>query len=149
MKFTFKHFQSLYPNDDVCLEKIFQIRYGHLEFCPECAAQTTFHRVKKRKCYECKQCGFQLYPTAGTVFEKTRTNLTKWFHAMYLMTSTRNGVSAKEIERHLGVTYKCAWRMAHQLRKLMAGKGDQPLFGKVQVDEAYYGGYRKGKSGRR
>ena len=57
---------------------------------------------------------------AGTIFHKSRTPLTKWFLAMYLMTSTRSGVAAKELERGLGVTYKCAWRMAHELRKLMA-----------------------------
>lgn len=148
MKFTYKDFLAKYPNDDICLEKIFQLRYGNMKFCPECAAETTFYRVKRRRCYECKHCGYQVFPTAGTVFEKTRTNLTKWFHAMYLMTSSKNGVSAKEIERHLGVTYKCAWRMAHQLRILMGEQSIEKLAGNVQIDEAFLGGYRRGKNGR-
>lgn len=148
MKFTFKQFQEKYPNDDVCLDKIFQTRYSNMKFCPECAAETAFYRVKRRKCYECKHCGYQVFPMAGTIFENTKTPLTKWFHAMYLMTATRNGVSGKEIERHLGVTYKCAWRMGHQLRKLMAQTDSPMLFGEVQIDEAYLGGYRRGKSGR-
>lgn len=119
-----------------------------MKFCPECAAETIFYRVKKRKCYECKHCGYQVFPMAGTIFENTKTPLTKWFHAAYLMTATRNGVSAKEIERHLGVTYKCAWRMGHQLRKLLAITDGTLLSGDVQVDEAYIGGYRKGPGGR-
>lgn len=148
MKFTYNKFKEQYSTDDICLERLFQIRFGHVKFCTSCGAETTFHRVKKRRCYECKHCGYQVYPTAGTVFEKTRTSLTKWFHAMYLMTSTRNGVSAKEIERHLGVTYKCAWRMAHQLRIMLAGNSDPLLSGKVQVDEAFMGGHYSGKRGR-
>lgn len=148
MKFTFNKFQKSYPTDDVCLERLFQLRHGHMKFCTCCGAETTFHRVKKRRCYECKHCGFQVYPTAGTVFENTRTPLTDWFHAMYMMTSTRNGVSAKEIERTLGVTYKCAWRMAHQLRKLLAQDAQPLLAGKVQVDEAFMGGHYSGKRGR-
>lgn len=148
MKFTFQDFQKRYPNDDICLDKLFQMRYGNQAFCPDCAAETKFYRVKKRKCYECKHCGYQLFPMAGTIFENTKTNLTKWFHAMYLMTSTRNGVSAKEIERHLGVTYKCAWRIGHQLRKLLGLNTKGKLSGDVQVDEAFLGGYRKGSSGR-
>lgn len=148
MKFTFQQFQEKYPTEEACLDKIFQMRFGEVKFCTECAAETTFYRVKKRKCYECKHCGYQLFPMAGTIFENTKTPLTKWFHAMYLMTSTRNGVSAKEIERHLGVTYKCAWRMGHQLRKLLGLVETPILSGQVQVDEAYIGGYRAGKSGR-
>jgi hypothetical protein len=87
------------------------------------------------------------YPAAGTIFHKSRTNLTKWFFAMYLMTSTRHGVAAKEIERQLGVTYKCAWRMCHELRKLMAQADDKfggPFGGgHVEIDETFVGGRRK------
>lgn len=150
MKFTFKQFQEKYPNEDACLDKIFQMRFSDLKFCPECAAETTFHRVKKRKCYECKWCGYQIFPMAGTVFEDTKTPLTLWFHAIYLMTASRNGVSAKELERQLGVTYKCAWRMGHQIRKLLGwdSQAPKPLSGNVQIDEAYFGGHRKGPGGR-
>jgi transposase len=147
MKFTFNQFQETYPDDDACLQKLFDMRFGQVEYCPGCAAQTTFHRVKKRKCYECKHCGHQLYPCAGTPFEKTRTSLKTWFHAMYMMTATRNGVSALEIQRTFGMTYKCAWRLAHQLRKLMGGRETLKLHGKVQIDEAYLGGRKPGKQG--
>jgi transposase-like protein len=96
-------------------------QYGGTEFaCPACGADSKFHRIAKRRAYACQHCGHHIYPCVGTPFEKSRTNLTKWFFAMYLMTSTRHGVAAKELERQLGCTYKTAWRMAHELRKLMA-----------------------------
>ena len=76
--------------------------------------------MTKRRAYACQECGHHIYPCAGTIFHKSRTKLTIWFFAMYLMTSTRHGVAAKEIERQTGVTYKCAWRICHELRKLMA-----------------------------
>lgn len=145
MKFTFKAFQEMYPTDEVCLDTLFKMRFGQLECCPDCAAVTTFHRVKKRRCYECKHCGYQIYPTAGTVFEKTRTSLTKWFHAIYLMSSTRNGVAATEIERHLGCTYKTAWRMMHQIRLLMANKETGMLTGVIEMDESFIGGLNKNR----
>jgi transposase len=146
MKYTINQFKKEYPNDDVCLDKLFQLRYSSIPCYPCCSQQTTFKRIAGRRAYQCsdKDCQYQLYPTAGTVFEKTRTSLVDWFYVIYLMTSTRNGVSAKEIERQLGVTYKCAWRMGHQIRKLMAS-GSVLLGGTVEVDEAYVGGNPKNK----
>ncbi len=114
MRFTIKEFRKAYPNDDVCIEKVWQLRYGNLKNCLKCGETTTFHRIQtksyvrreKRKCYSCAKCGYQIYPLAGTIFEKTRTPLSSWFYIIYLFTTTRNGVAAKEIERQLGVTYK-------------------------------------------
>lgn len=143
MKYTINQFRKQYPNDDVCLDMIFKLRYNKIPCCPQCSQQTTFKRVKDRRSYVCsdKDCQYQLYPTAETVFEKTRTPLTDWFYVIYLMTSTRNGVSAKEIQRQLGVTYKCAWRMGHQIRKLMGAVGlDGLLTGTIEADETYIGG---------
>src|SRR5258708_38672096 len=81
------------------------------------------------------------------LFHKSRTNLTKWFFAMYLMTSTRHGVAAKEIQRQLGVTYKCAWRMCHELRKLMASADDKwgagPMSVHVEIYETFVGAVRR------
>lgn len=146
MKYTINEFRAQYPNDDVCLDKIFQLRYTIMPCCPRCSQQTTFKRITGRRCYQCsdKDCQYQLYPTAGTVFEKTRTSLSSMFYIIYLMTSTRNGVAAKEIERQLGVTYKCAWRLGHRIRQLMK-LGDQMLSGIVEVDETWIGGAGKNK----
>ncbi|TPJ66520.1 IS1595 family transposase [Mesorhizobium sp. B2-7-1] len=141
-KYTFKAFQAEYPDDAACLAKLMEINYGGTRImCPGCGVETTFHAMTKRKAYACKECGHHIYPCAGTIFHKSRTNLTKWFFAMYLMTSTRHGVAAKEVERQLGVTYKCAWRMCHELRKLMANADDSgPLSGHVEIDETVMGG---------
>ena len=84
------------------------------------AATRNFYRVKARRSYACEWCGYQVYPTAGTPFDRTRTSLRDWFYVMFLFTTTRNGVAAKEVEREFGVTYKTAWRMCHQIRDYMA-----------------------------
>jgi transposase-like protein/DNA-directed RNA polymerase subunit RPC12/RpoP len=123
-----------------------QIQYGGEEtHCAHCDKRTKFHPMTKRRAYSCQECGHHIYPCAGTIFHKSRTPLTKWFFAMYLMTSTRHGVAANELKRQLGVTYKCAWRMAHELRKLMAtadsNRGGK-LSGHVEIDETVIGGRR-------
>src|ERR1700681_22867 len=151
-KYTINQFRAQYPNDDICLDTIFKLRYTAMPCCPCCSQATTFKRIKGRRAYQCsdKDCQYQLYPTAGTVFEKTRTSLVDWFYAIYLMTSTRNGVAAKELQRQLGVTYKCAWRIGHQLRELMAARDKattpEKLSGHVEIDETWVGGKIKGKN---
>ena len=146
--YTFQQFLTDYPDSDACLAKIMQLRYGNEPFCEECKRRSRFHRIAKRRAYACQFCGAHVYPCVGTPFEKSRTPLHKWFLAMYLFTTTRHGVAAKELERQLGVTYKCAWRMAHELRKLMAGTDASALFGEVEADETCIGGKRPGKRGR-
>ena len=140
MRYTKKQFEAEYPNDDACLEAVFQNRFGDLKICPKCGvSDTKFYRVKKRQCYACMHCGYQLHPLAGTIFRKTTTPLKDWFYAIYLFSVSKNGVSAKELERHLGVTYKTAWRMAKQIRLLMAAEMGL-LSGELEVDETYIGG---------
>ena len=142
-KFTFEQFKAKYPDDDACLAAILQRRYGKADACPQCGIVGKLTKIASRRAYACKD-GCHTYPCVGTIFEKSPTNLRLWFHAMYLMTTTRNGVSAKELERQLGVTYKCAWRIGHQLRKLMAERAEaqQPeqLTGHCELDETYVGG---------
>ncbi|MGC1459115.1 MAG: IS1595 family transposase, partial [Steroidobacteraceae bacterium] len=147
-KYTFAQFQTQYPDDGACLLAILQRRYGNVDACPNCGVVGKLTRIEGRRAFACKE-GCHIYPCAGTVFEHSPTNLTKWFHAMYLMTATRNGVSGKELERQLGVTYKCAWRIGHQLRLLMAARDKattpEKLSGHVEIDETYVGGRHKGK----
>jgi len=131
-------FMRDYPDDAACLEHLWRQRYapdGHTTACPKCQQERRFHRVKARPSYSCNSCGFQFYPTSGTIFHRSSTSLQLWFYAIHLMTSTRCGVSAKHLERELGVTYKTAWRMFNLIRnKLMADEGE-PLSGQVEIDE--------------
>lgn len=149
MKFPFREFQQQYGTEDACLDKVFTMQYGAQPHCPKCNRKSHFRRVRGRKCYACTHCSHHLYPLVGTAFERSSTPLTVWFHAIYLITASRNGVSAKELERQLGVTYKTAWRMGHRIRTMMVSKEPITLGSpSVQADETYCGGRRKGRRGR-
>ena len=149
MTLTVTEFFSQFPTDDACLEHLWQTRYGDEVECPKCGRVGKFYRLSKEPAYSCPRCGHHIHPMVGTPFEKSRTPLQKWFYAMYLFTTTRHGVSAKELQRQLGVTYKCAWRMGREIRKYMAKvDGETPLGGAVEADEIYVGGHRPGKPGR-
>ncbi len=149
-KYTKKDFDRQFPDDATCLEWLKSYLYPDGVFCEKCNRVTKHHRVASRPSYSCDYCGHHVHPTAGTIFHKSPTPLTLWFHAIYLMASTRCGISAKQIERETGVTYKTAWRMFKQIRSML--EEDSPIGGKgrsVEMDEAYFGGRRKGGGGRR
>ena len=132
-----------FPDDATCLDYLWRQNLsddGEHADCPKCHQRGRFHRVKDRPSYSCDTCGHHLHPTAGTVFHKSSTGLDLWFKAIFLMGSTRCGVSAKQIERELGVTYKTAWRMANLIRNKLMPQDDEPLSGEVEVDETYVGG---------
>jgi transposase len=142
-KYTLDQFNSEFPDDDACLDYLFRQRYANLICCPRCGVVAAeFVRVNNRKCYACVHCRHQLYPMAGTIFHRSTTPLRKWFTAIYLFSVSKNGVAATELERHLGLTHKCAWRMAKQIRSAMK-QDDVLLEGTVEADEAYYGGRRR------
>ncbi|HEY4964705.1 MAG TPA: IS1595 family transposase [Candidatus Saccharimonadales bacterium] len=137
MRYTIKDLQSDFPNDDACLEWLKDYLYPEGIYCPIDKKITPHHKMKTRKSYSCELCGHHVHPTADTIFHKSTTPLTLWFYAIYLMASTRSGISAKQLERELGVTYKTAWRMFHQIRKMMGDDKDDGLTGEVEVDETY------------
>ena len=149
-KLTVRQFFDRFPTDDACLEHVMEVRYGLRHVCGTCGVEATFHKITGRKAYACSQCGHHVYPCAGTIFEDSHTSLHSWFYAVYLFVVTRHGVSGKELQRALGVTYKTAWRMGHQIRTLMASAdGFEVLQGHVELNEAYVGGRRHGgKRGR-
>lgn len=149
-KLTVREFFERFPSEDACLEHIMQVRHGLRRDCRKCGVESTFHKLAKRRAYSCSSCGDHVYPTAGTVFQDTRTSLQLWFYAIFMFVTTRHGVSGKELQRQLGVTYKTAWRMGHQIRTLMASAdGCEMLSGHIEADEAYVGGRRSGgKRGR-
>lgn len=150
--YSLMEFMKEFPDDATCLNWLWRNRYSvdgiHAD-CPKCEETTEFARygtAQQRQSWTCTACGHHLHPTAGTIFHKSSTSLHLWFYAMYLMTSTRCGISAKQLERELGVTYKTAWRMAHLIRTKLMAQESEPFEGKtpIEIDEAYIGGRRRG-----
>ncbi|TSC90449.1 MAG: ISSpo3, transposase [Microgenomates group bacterium Gr01-1014_5] len=144
--FSLGTFLKTYKDDEACLDHIKEIKYPAGVFCEKCQKITNFTKIKDRPVYQWS-CGYQISPLAGTIFAKTTTPLQFWFYAVFIMTQTRSGVSAKQLQRELGVTYKTSWRMFKQIRILMANanKGGEPLDGIVEIDETYIGGRIKRK----
>jgi transposase len=148
-------FMRDFPDDATCLEWLWRTRYSedgtHAE-CPRCEQIRPFKRyalAQRRQSWTCTTCGWHVQPTAGTIFHKSSTSLHLWFYAMYLMTSTRCGISAKQLEREIGVNHKTAWRMCHLIRhELMNDEDPAQLSGEVETDETYIGGRRRGLGNR-
>lgn len=139
-KYTIKDLRKQFSTDDVCLDFIYDALHSR-----ECSCGGTYKRIKNRKQYQCSKCRFQIAPTAGTIFHKSDTPLTDWFYALFIFSNAKSGISAKELERQLGVTYKCAWRMLKKIREALSQDSDK-LDGTVEMDVAYFGG--KGDAGK-
>ena len=147
--YSVREFFAEFKDEEACLTRIMEVRYGLRHVCEKCGKDASFHRLAERRAYSCAQCGHHVYPCAGTIFQDSRTPLQVWFYAIYLFIATRHGVSGKELQRTLGVTYKTAWRMGQQIRTLMGNAEEFAMLkGHVEVDEAYVGGHRPGKRGR-
>lgn len=147
---TLRAFLDQFPTEEICLDHLMRTRFGMVHECGSCGREAKFYRVKARRSYACEWCGYQVFPTSGTPFDRTRTPLRDWFLVMFQFCTTRNGVAAKEIERQIGVTYKTAWRMCHQIREYMGAlDGNSPLGGPgkhVEIDETFIGGFRSPKT---
>ena len=145
---TVRQFFKRFPDDQACLDHLFETRFGQGHDCPKCERSARWYPLKSEKAFSCQWCGHHIHPMAGTIFENSRTPLQDWFYVFFMFTTTRNGVSAKEIQRQLGVTYKCAWRIGHKVREHMAQiDGDGILGGQVEVDEVFIGGHTPGGQG--
>src|SRR5271154_3824824 len=144
-RFTINDFNNQFRDNDDCLDWLMEQRYpGSRAICSYCKVERKHHRIATKKAYACDHCGTYISPMAGTIFEKSSTSLRLWFYAMYLMSATRCGVSAKQIQRETGVTYKTAWRMFKQIRTLMSE--DIRLEGSaVELDETYMGSKAKNR----
>lgn len=148
-RYSLMEFVREFPDDAACLDWLWRARYapdGTHATCPKCDIERAFKRYEtanRRQSWTCTGCGHHIHPTAGTIFHKSSTSLHLWFYAMYLMTSTRCGISAKQLERELGVTYKTAWRMFHLIRNELMVQDDSDLDGEVEIDETYIGGKRR------
>jgi len=144
-RYSIFEFECEFPDDATCLDYLVRQLYPDGIYCPNCKKVTKHYRDKSRPSYSCEFCGHHEHPMRGTIFQDSATSLHLWFYAIYLITSTRCGISAKQMERELGVTYKTAWRMFNRIRSLLAEDVGK-LSGKVEVDETYVGGRRHYKS---
>lgn len=126
--YSIKDLNKEFPSEDACLAYVFKQKYPSF---------TGYYRIKKRKCF-CNAEGHTIYPLKGTIFEKSKTPLTLWFYALFIFSSSKHGVSAAELSRQIGVTYKCAYRMGMKIRSLMK-QGTQKLSGVCEADETYIG----------
>jgi len=148
-------FMRQFPDDEACLNWLWRTRLspdGEHAFCRKCKQERVFKRYKtaqRRQSWTCNGCGLHVAPTAGTIFQGSATALHLWFYAMYLMASTRCGISAKQLERELGVTYKCAWRMFNKIRTVAMADDGEPLRGDIEVDEASVDGKPRKPQGER
>lgn len=141
--YSLMDFERDYPDDAACLAKLVESLYPNGIFCPKCEAVTKHHRDSKRPSYSCQNCGRHEHPMRGTIFQDSATSLKLWFYAMYLMASTRCGISAKQLEREIGVTYKCAWRMFKQIRSMLYEDDAPKLSGEIEMDESTFAGLEK------
>jgi transposase-like protein len=150
--YSLMEFMQRFPDDDACLDYLWREKFsddGEHADCPKCKRKgVAFKRyeTKQRRggSWTCTRCGHHLSVTAGTIFARSSTSLHLWFYAMYLMASTRCGISAKQLERELGVTYKTAWRMFNRIRNELMADDDEPLNGAVEVDETGVHGKPRG-----
>jgi transposase len=141
VKYTIKEFRKDFPNDEVCLKYLFNLFYGHIQEFDK------YYLIKGRKEFVHSKSSEHISPLANTIFHKSSTPLTTWFEAIYKFANSRNGVSAMELMRDFGVTYKTAWRMAKQIRSLFEDNST-PIGGDgktVEMDEMYVGGKESNK----
>ena len=147
--FSLPDFFEKYGTEEQCQEALFEWRWPSGFVCPECGH--AYHCVlKTNKLYQCYHCHHQTSLISGTIFADTKLPLTTWFLAIFLVTQTKNGISALELKRQLGVSYCTAWSVKHKLMQVMKERDDsQPLGGIIQMDDSYWGGERHGgKRGR-
>ena len=141
-------FLARFGTDAACREHLFALRWPEGFRCRACQG-VKYYALTDRLVYECAGCATQNSLLTGTIFEQTKTSLSKWFLAIFLFTSSKGGISAAELKRQLGFgSDQTGWSWLHKLRRAMVVPGRQPLTGTVEVDESYVGGPEPGKRGR-
>jgi len=145
---TIFEFNQWFPDEESCVKFLIQSRWPDGFICPRCGHNEYFWQ-NTRELLQCKFCGYQASPTAGTVMHRSKMPLKTWFHAAYLVSTLTPGMSALQFQRQVGISsYKTAFMMFHKLRAAMVRPGRDQLNGLVEVDETYVGGERPGRVGR-
>lgn len=142
-------FMALYGTEAQCREAVFRARWPQGFRCPDCG-HGHYCELHRRRCFQCNRCHRQTSLFSGTIYEQTKLPLTKWFLASYLLTQNKTGISALNLSRQLGVSYNTAWSVKHKLMQVMLERErNQPLSGRIELDDAYWGGEKHGgKRGR-
>ena len=140
-------FVASYGSEEQCAAVLLAWRWPHGFVCPECGHTEGYSTIATRGLLQCRHCRHQTSLTAGTVFAYSKLPLTVWFLAMYLLTQQKNGISALELKRQLGVSYQTAWSMKHKLLQVMLERDAQyRLSGVVEIDDVYWGGECHGQT---
>jgi predicted RNA-binding Zn-ribbon protein involved in translation (DUF1610 family)/transposase-like protein len=129
-------FQQDFPDDESCARFLFERRWPDGFVCPSCGERRAALLKSRARLYECLDCGLQTSVTAGTIMHRSKLPLISWFRAAHLMATHSNGMSARQLEDQLGITYKTAWLLAQKLRRTMVDPNRDPLEGVVEVDQA-------------
>jgi transposase-like protein len=134
-------FQAKFSSEEACRAHLYQMRWAEGFVCPKCGAKDEAFQIVSRHLYQCKHCTHQASVTAGTVMDRTRVPLRKWFWAMFLMSHDKRGCSAAQLARELQLAYGTAWLLSHKIRSAMGERDTQyVLDGYVEVDDAFFGG---------
>jgi len=141
---TLPDINEMFSTDDKCRELLKRLRWPDGVRCIRCGNETAPLETEKELFY-CKKCDYQFSITAGSIFNDSHLPLTKWFIATLLLCEARKGMSANQIKRTLGVSYKTAWYLCHRIRAAMKEIERPMMDGTVEVDETYVGGVHCGK----
>lgn len=145
---TYRSFVEMFPDDVACASYLAKLRWSEGFVCPACETKAEPWQASRGR-LACQSCRHQASATAGTIFDKTRTPLTTWFEAAWHVSTAKNGMSAKTLERTLGTKYRVAWTMLQRFRVAMVDAERKQLSGNVEVDETFIGGVKQGgKRGR-
>src|SRR6266508_1897036 len=129
-------------NDDACRSYLEGLRWPDGVRCLRCDSDR-ISRLQTRTLFQCLTCDYQFSATVGTIFHDSHLPLWKWFATTYLLCESKKGMSANQIKRTIGVSYKTAWYLCHRIRAAMAELAPTPLAGTGEVDETYLGGKSK------
>ena len=135
---------QMFSSDDRCRELLERLRWPEGPECIRCKGRDVVRLSTNAKLLWCPACSYQFSVMSGTIFHDTHLPLIKWFTATYLMCESRKGMSANQIKRTLGISYKTAWYLCHRIRHSMMELDATMLDGTVEMDETYVGGRRKG-----
>ena len=144
---NFLEFNKKFPTEIACINHFVQIRYQGQINCRHCGNSKVYHRQDEPKKFQCNACKNSFSVFKDTIFEKSNTDLRKWMYAIHLFLNSKKGISGYQLQREIGVTYKCAWRMLKQIRLAMSNVQNKEFIGNlVEADETYVGGKPRKKN---